>query len=123
MQSAVLGTVDDPSLRAYVAWVPILPEDSLDAAREARSLVQDGRVSHFWDAERTLPALLAPLLGLPEGWPAWDVYLAYGRGARWTDAPPAPSFWHHQLGDQVRAPVLDGGAFGDGVRALLAGKG
>jgi len=119
MQSSVLDVIDDPSLRAYVAWVPILPEDSLDAAREAPSLVRDERASHFWDAERSLPPLFASLLGLPEGAPAWDVYLAYDGTARWVDAPPRPSFWHHQLGEQVRAPVLDGEAFADGVRALL----
>jgi len=123
MQSAVLGAIDDPSLRAYVVWVPILPEDGLDAAQEARWLVSDARASHFWDAERSLPPLFAPIMALPEGWPAWDVYLAYGAGARWGDEPPAPAFWHHQLGEQVRAPALDGEAFANGVRALLAMKG
>ena len=33
MQTSVLEAIDDPSLRAYVVWVPILPEDGLDAAR------------------------------------------------------------------------------------------
>lgn len=123
MQSAVLGAIDDQSLRAYVVWLPILPEDNQTIAQEARSLVSDPRAAHFWDAERSLPPLFAPLLGLPEGWPAWDVYLGYGAGAHWGPGPPRPAFWHHQLGDQVRAPALDGGQFADQVRALLAGGG
>ncbi len=28
MQHTVLDAIDDASLRAYVAWVPILPEDT-----------------------------------------------------------------------------------------------
>ncbi len=121
MQSAVLDTMPDLSLRMYVAWVPILPEDSEAAARESSALVPDARASHFWDAERAMPPLFAPLLGLPDGWPAWDVYLAYGRGVQWDDVPPAPSFWHHQLGEQPNAPALDEAAFAAGVRALLKG--
>ena len=119
MQSAVLGAIDDPSLRAYVVWVPILADDSHAAAREAQSLVTDARAAHFWDAERSLPPLFAPLLGLPEDLPAWDVYLAYGAEARWGAGPAMPSFWHHQLGEQVHAPALDGEQFAGHVRTLL----
>ena len=120
MQTNVLQAIDDPSLRAYVVWVPILPEDGLDAARGAQSLVTDNRASHFWDAERSLPPLFAPLLGLPQGWPAWDVYLAYGPGATWGEAPPRPAYWEHQLGDEPSAPTLDGETLARRVRALLA---
>jgi hypothetical protein len=119
MRRDVLDRITDASLRAYVAWAPILPEDSEDAARDARALVPDPRASHFWDAQRSLSPLFARLLGLPDGVPAWDVYLAYARHVRWSDAPPAPEFWHHQLGESVEAPVLDGAAFASGVRRLL----
>jgi hypothetical protein len=119
MQTAVLDTIDDPSLRAYVVWVPILPEDSEEAARDSSALVTDPRAAHFWDATRALPPLLAPVLSLPEGWPAWDVYLAYPPAALWDERPPTPAFWHHQLGDEPNAPVLDGGAFVGRVRAML----
>ena len=119
MQTNVLDAIDDPSLRAYVVWVPILPEDGLDAARGAQPLVTDNRALHFWDAERSLPPLFAPLLGLPEGWPAWDVYLAYRSGVQWQDVVPAPAYWEHQLGDAVGAPKLDGERFAEHVRALL----
>lgn len=119
MQSAVLDTISDPSLRAYVAWVPILPDDKGAAARESRTLVPNARAAHFWDAGRALPPLFAAVLGLPEGWPAWDVYLLYDRGATWEQEPPAPSYWEHQLGDQPAAPKLDGMRFAAKVRAIL----
>ncbi|MEX0785523.1 MAG: hypothetical protein WD939_02690 [Dehalococcoidia bacterium] len=123
MQTDVLDQIDDASLRAYVVWVPILPDDSEAAARESMSLAQDARAAHFWDAQKALPPLFARVLGLPKGSPAWDVYLAYPAGATWGDAPPAPSFWHHQLGDLDIAPTLDTAAFAAGVRALLSGPG
>ncbi len=120
IQSKVLGTIDDVSLRAYVAWVPILPDDRGEASRQSALLVGDSRASHYWDAEKTLPPLFAPVLGLPEDWPAWDVYLAYPAGATWDDEPPAPAFWHHQLGDLDVAPKLDAEALEKQLRELMA---
>ena len=119
MQSSVLATIKDVSLRAYVVWVPILPDDNRAAAIGSSALVPDGRAAHFWDELRSLPGPFALVLGLPEAWPAWDVYLAYGAGASWDEAPPAPVFWHHQLGDDVTAPKLNGAAFAAHVRELL----
>ncbi len=120
MQSQVLDQLDSSSLRAYVAWVPILPDDREEAARESSKLIGDSRASHFWDAEKALPPLLAPLLGLPKDWPAWDVYLAYPAGPTWEAEPPAPAFWHHQLGDLDVAPKLDGEVFKKQLRELMA---
>lgn len=122
MQSAVLNEIDDPSLRVYVAWVPILPGDEKGPDESTLALVSDSRVAHFWDEQRALPGPFSRLLGLPEGWPAWDVYLAYPPGARWDDEPPAPSFWQHQLGDMPAAPKLDGATFAAGVSELFGAK-
>ena len=119
MQSSVLETIDDPSLRAYIAWVPILPDDSRSAAAENKALVSDVRATHFWDEQRLLPPLFASVLGMPEDQPAWDVYLTYAAGVRWGRVPPAPAFWQHQLGDLITAPRLDAVAFATQVRALL----
>ncbi len=123
IQTSVLDAIGDPSLRVYVAWVPILPDDNERAARESCGLVTDARAAHFWDERRVLPETFASVLGLPEGWPAWDVYLAYPPGVTWPDSiqntPPPPAFWHHQLGDLELAPKLDAPAFAVGVRSIL----
>jgi hypothetical protein len=119
IQTQVLDQVADASLRIYVAWVPILPDDGGDAAKESSALVTDGRVSQFWDADKTLPPSFAPVLGLPNDWPAWDVYLAYPAGPTWDDEPQKPAFWHHQLGELDLAPKLDGEAFARQLRELL----
>ena len=119
IQTEVLAKIDDPSLRAYVAWVPVLPDDGRPDEGNL-ALVSDRRATHVWDQHGSLPPLFRPVLGLPAEWPAWDVYLAYPIGATWTDVPPAPAFWHHQLGDEPAAPSLDGPLFASQLRALIA---
>ena len=123
IQTAVLDEIHEPSLRAYVAWVPILPDDNEKAARESCGLVTDPRAAHFWDEQRVLPDTFASVLGLPEGWPAWDVYLAYPPGITWPAStqnapPPVPAFWHHQLGELDLAPKLDAPAFAVQLKSI-----
>ncbi len=124
IQTSVLDEIDDPSLRAYVVWVPILPDDNEPAARESCGLVTDARATHFWDELRVLLDTFAFVLGLPKDWPAWDIYMGYAPGIRWSevqegDGPPQPTFWYHQLGDLALAPRLDGKAFAADVDRLM----
>ena len=122
MQTEVLDDIDDPSLRAYVAWVPVLPEDVEPPDEETVGLVPDARARHFWDGEGHLPKLFHSVLGLPTDWPAWDVYLIYPPGVTWGDAPPSPSYWEHQLGELPNAPFLNGERFAAKLRATLGGQ-
>jgi hypothetical protein len=113
-----------PDLRVYVVWVPILPDDDAQAAARAARRFTDPRVAHYWDPDRALGLSLGARLGVPPRDPgrttgvAWDVYLLYGRGARWADAPV---FWMSQLDDMpaVKAPRLDGAALRERLGALL----
>lgn len=122
MQRDVLDAIGDPALRAFVAWVPILPADCETAAIGSASLVPDERARHFWDQQKALPGPFSKALSLPDGWPAWDVYLAYPAGVTWGDAPPNPAFWHHQLGPQANAPRLDGPTFRTQLQRLFEGR-
>jgi hypothetical protein len=117
MQTTVLDAVKAP-LKVYVAWVPMLATDRGGPDEETRSLVSDERAAHFWDAESRLPKLFAGVLGLPEGYPAWDVYLMYAPGPTWGEEPPTPLYWQHQL-PGVRAPRLDGEAFAGYLRLTV----
>ena len=119
MQTEVLDPIDAPSLRVYVAWVPVLPEDVEAPGEETLAVVPDSRARHFWDAEGHLPRLFHSVLQLPEDWPAWDVYLVYAAGAMWEQAPPAPAFWHHQLGELPNAPFLNGERFRERLESFL----
>jgi len=125
----VLERVPARTLRAYFVWLPILPRDDFAAAVAQATRIPDPRVTHFWDGDRALGWRLGELLALPPRDPghshgvAWDVYLAYARRAGWPTgrAPPAPTFWMHQLwGANKLAPRLDGATLRGRIERLLA---
>jgi len=101
---AELGSVD---VAVHVVWVPVLNGDTPGAARDSARLLGETtqvlgetiQVAHYWDADRALSDRYRDLLGLEERGRtvAWDLYLIYERGARWTADPPIPRIWMHQL--------------------------
>jgi copper chaperone CopZ len=87
---------NDERLRGFVVWLPMLPGDSESAAGAQAGRFVDARVVQQWDGERASGKLVAKALGLKGN--AWDVYLLYAPGVKWTgETPPAPTFWMHQL--------------------------
>jgi hypothetical protein len=120
----LLEAVPHPDLRLSFVWVPVLPPDNASTAADAARRFAAPRAAHYFDAERALARRLAEALGISarqslgvEGGAglAWDVYLAYGRGA--TDLK-RPDFWMHQLAVD-RAPRLDAAALRARVEELL----
>jgi len=86
----------DPQLRGFVVWLPMLPSDDAAAARSQAGTFTDTRVVQRWDASRDSGTQFSKILKLKGA--AWDVYLLYEPGVKWTGAtPPAPTFWMHQL--------------------------
>ena len=85
-------------MRFYAVWVPIIWSDFERSVPGATRRLRDQRVSHYWDGQGELVRGYSSVLGLPDEQPAWDVYLLYGPDAEWGNAPPAPTFWMHQLG-------------------------
>ena len=98
-------------LRAYYAWLPVLPTDTRGAANRAASTFAEPRAMHFWDERLDFARHIAAALGITSAQAsvgvtvdaAWDVYLAYSPGRRAIDQP---DFWMHQLNLQ-HAPRLD----------------
>ena len=85
-----------------MVWVPILPNDSQQAAEAEACDFTDGRISHLWDANRRLAEAFARTLGLHS--PAWDVYLLFDAGPEWIgDDAPQPAYWMAQLPERVGA--------------------
>lgn len=82
------------------------------------TLVTDRRVRHYWDQDEVLGRAYQQTLPTPG--PAWDVYLLFRRGVRWTETmPPKPDFWMHQLGGITNAPRLDPNVLRNHVERLL----
>ena len=89
------------------------------AVSRATTRLPDERVSHYWDAEGDLAKAYSRILGLPDARPAWDVYLLFDRNAQWTDQPPAPQGWMHQLPLAPAERRLDGDRLAAEVGKLL----
>jgi hypothetical protein len=121
----VLEKFATDKLVAYVVWVPLLnlqdPARLQKNAHRHGSLLSPGpRVTHYSDPEAYLGKKYGPMLGVPYGSPAWDVYFAFGADVRWGETPPIPSYWEHQLGGLGTNRLLDGPHFAEEVRKLLA---
>ncbi len=99
-----------------VVWIEMLPTDSLEAAKQAASRMNDPRVRHFFDPRSRQLAGTALARGIiREGLgSAWDVYLFYDKQAEWTEEPPLPVEYYHQLSGGQRADPerFAGGALG-----------
>ena len=117
----MLAQIPDPNLRAYVVWLPVLPSGAWEsAARRAGGRIPDARATRYFDRDAHLGHLYAPILHLPEGLPAWDVYLVFAPPVRWVDKPPAPTYWMHQLGRRAPPELrLDGDQIARVVSELL----
>jgi hypothetical protein len=94
VQRYVLDRIEDPKLRVYVVWGPMLGGETEEDAREATALLSDPRAAHYWTGEHALADALRVPAGLQEE-RAWDTFLLFAPGTRWGDAPPSPSSVMH----------------------------
>ncbi|MEO2016249.1 MAG: hypothetical protein ABGZ53_17965 [Fuerstiella sp.] len=105
-------------IKVYVVWTPVLREDDRASVADATALIEDDRVSHFWDGGKSLGLSFGTIVTLPRGRKlAWDVYFAFSADAEWGDTPPTPADWMHQLG--VDDQTLDGNKLRVAIEALL----
>jgi copper chaperone CopZ len=93
---SVFSKFSDQRLHGFVVWLPMLSGDNVNAAQIQAGSFTDRRVVQRWDEHRLAGAEFSKTLKLKGD--AWDVYLLYAPGVKWTGAtPPAPTFWMHQL--------------------------
>jgi len=98
----VLSLTRTDAFRLYIVWLPVLEEDTLQAAERVRErLPEDDRMGHFWDHTLELSHAYYRVLQLGQ-YPrrprvAWDLFLLYDAGSVWHEAPPLPVLWMHQL--------------------------
>jgi len=97
VQQDVLDEIESDRLAVYAVWEPILKTDDEPSSRKAVILLPGKRVKHYWVHNQDVGELFQPAIDLA-GEPAWDVYLVYEPGVKWTDdAPPKPGYFMHQL--------------------------
>ena len=117
----VLEQVSSDDLAIHVVWMPVLPSDNLDAAREAPDFIPDPRAKHYWNGDQNLGKVYGKTVTLPSGRElAWDIYFVFDAGIEWGDEAPVPSDWVHQLG-MDKQHLGDGGTLRASVERLLAG--
>jgi hypothetical protein len=107
----------------HVVWVGVLDDDSA-AGAAAAMFPDDFGAMHYWDGELQVSKAFHATLGL-ERWKrnvAWDLYLLYGARSEWTDQPPLPSLWMHQL-HLEDVPELDGSLLVEHLGELLNQRG
>ena len=61
-------------------------------------MFKDHRVVHFYDSKQRSGKAIANRLGWT-GQVAWDIYLFYEAGTKWSNTAPQPAYWMHQLKD------------------------
>ena len=113
----MLSRIPSSRLSAFIVWVPQLFGTQPDAVRASR-LIDDARTVHYWDGSDVTGIEFGRVLPTPSA--AWDVYLLYPPGIRWTgQLPPRPAYWMQQLG-LTNAPYLDTATLAGQIRRLLA---
>ena len=102
VHSNVFQKYPDADVNASIVWIPILDEDTFDAAIPSVKFMSDKRIRHFFDKDQTIGKTIADGIGW-SGKIAWDIYLFYGPFAEWVAKPPKPEYWMHQLKDDWAA--------------------
>lgn len=99
----MLDRIDSDNFAVQVVWTPVLKSDSRESVEKARRLFADQRVTQYWDGDQRLGKTYGKIVELPNNRSlAWDIYFAFDKKAQWTDQPPEPATWAHQLGRDDR---------------------
>jgi len=98
VHESVFSKYPQANVSGSIVWIPILEKDTVDAAVAPAKALNDDRIRHFYDRNQTVGKTIAASVGWKEH-VAWDIYLFYAPTATWTEAPPRPDFWMHQLSD------------------------
>ena len=103
VRASVLEAYPEAELPVTIVWIDMLPTDNEAAAKRSSRIFEDPRVKQFHDPDRKAGRAIARDLLYEDGGPAWDIYLFYDKDAEWTDRPPEPVDWMHQLSGARRA--------------------
>lgn len=93
-QRYIMDRIGDDRLKVFVVWGPMQKKETEADARAATTHLTDPRVTHFWTDDHVLAEAYKKPLGLEKDYePAWDIYMLFPPGARWSEALPVPSYF------------------------------
>lgn len=95
VQRYVFDEVEDPRLRGFLVWGPMLDKEERSDAVGATRFLNDDRTTHYWTDDDVLAVRFRDPVGLPDEEMAWDTFLLFAAGQRWGDEPPSPVFTMH----------------------------
>ena len=75
-----------------------MDRDNIEEALPSVQFLNDKRFKHLYDQHQIVGKTIANSVGWI-GKVAWDIYLFYKPFVEWTNIPPSPSYWMHQLTD------------------------
>ena len=102
MQEELLEKHPDAKVKVYALWFSMYPTDRREDW--PAEVLDDARVEHFWDEEKTVGTFYMDHLETMDaaradgtsgitGAVLWDAYLVYGPDARWEGTPPDVRRW------------------------------
>jgi hypothetical protein len=122
VQRNVLEQVQDPRFSVYIVWEAISKQDTREAAEQAAGRIADARIKNFWSEGRFTSQTFKSAVGVQKT-TAWDVFLVFSAGKRWTETAPALDFFMHNLRSHEEMPkdrLLNGGKLATAIQGLLA---
>ena len=123
---ALLAEFPEAKLRVQVVWEPVLKSDIAAPLSRVLGLLQDRRVTQYWDPGRVVSSDLIRSVNeepkrygredrLPPGFIAWDVVAVFAKSARWERDLPTPV---HYEGPVVQAIGLTRQAIAEQLAAI-----
>jgi hypothetical protein len=94
IQEYILKRNPKLDLKVYAVWYEMYPGDSPDHFPEARTLIPDRRVVHYWDQQKDVGRWFYGLVPTDtRGDIEWDAFYLYDRDSIWSDRPTSMLTW------------------------------
>ena len=86
---SLLEAQEDPHLRVFVVWEPVLATDLSAPSTITLRRIHDSRVKQYWDSNRVLSHAMGEH---DRGSVVWDYIAVYKPDQIWAETPPQPDF-------------------------------
>ena len=131
----LLEKIPDARVRVQVVWEPVLPTDVVAPFDRVLGLIDDRRVSQYWDPQLVVSSDIVRAVNanhtsyrleepLPQDFVAWDVVAVFGPSQQWEQDLPVPVYYGGPVVDVIEdahKAVVDALAQSAGVASVFFG--